>query len=239
MTWTAQVWLVRHGEVASYLGDHGLTPRGEAQARAAAAELAEELGTDAEVDLRHAPSGRATGTARVLGPALRDAGVLVGPPEADAGFENFRVDVHGEVQAHDAMRLALAEGQEPDGPPPTWRAEGARFAAIHDGGGDPITWWLTQPTLAYEPAAIVVRRYWRALGAVAAAGLPRTVVCCHSGPMRALAAQALGRDPGEPDHLERVVVRMAGDEVGALAQVAYRGEAAAVVLPRLEEPAWS
>jgi hypothetical protein len=57
--------------------------------------------------------------------------------------------------------------------------------------------------------------------------------------MRALAAQAVGRDPGEPDHLERVVVRMAGDEAGALAQVAYRGEAAAVVLPRLEEPAWS
>jgi broad specificity phosphatase PhoE len=233
------VWLVRHGEVSSYVGDHGLTARGAAQARAAAAELAPELATDGPVALRHATSARATATAEHLGPALRGLGVRLGEGEEDPGFDNFRVDVHGDVQPHDAMRLALAEAAAGDAaPPPTWRAEGGRFAAIHDGGGDPITWWLTTPTLAYEPAAHVVRRFWGALAAVAASGAARTVVCTHSGPMRALATQALGRDLGEPDHLERVVVSLAGAEAGAPAQLSYRGEVVDLVVPRIEEPAW-
>jgi broad specificity phosphatase PhoE len=239
VTWSARVWLVRHGEVTSYLGDHGLTDRGAAQAREAAAALAPALGTDAEVDLRHATSARASGTAEVLGAALRGAGVRLSAPNPDPGFDNFRVDLGGQVRPHDAMRLALAGAPDGDGPPPTWRAEGTRFARIHDGGGDPITWWLTQPTLAYEPAAHVVRRFWRALGDVAAAGTAETVVCTHSGPMRALAAQALGRDPGEPEHLEHVEVRMSGAHAGAAAQLSYRGHTVPLALPRLEEPAWS
>lgn len=243
MSWVAEVWLVRHGEVRSYLGDHVLTDRGIAQARAAAPALAEDLQVEppGRVELRHAPTGRAAGTAEHLGTALRDAAVPISVPSVDAGFDNFRVDVDGTVLPHDAMRPALAEPdlRHADGPPPAWRAEGDRFAAIHDGGGDPITWWLTQPTLAYEPAAHVVRRFWRALAALAGDGVARTIVCTHSGPMRALAAQAAGRDLGEPDHLERVVVRLAGARAGHRAQLSYRGEVIDLTLPRLEEPAWS
>jgi len=56
--------------------------------------------------------------------------------------------------------------------------------------------------------------------------------------MRALAAQALGRDLGEPEHLERVVVRLAGADPGALARLSYRGQTIDLVIPRLEEPTW-
>lgn len=236
---TAEIWLLRHGEVRSYAGDHGLTERGVEQARAAAAELAGALGYG-PVELRHAPSGRATGTAEHLGPALRDQGVDVSAPIADAGFENFRVEIDGELGPHDRMRPALACAGDPvSGPPAPWAAEAGRFTAIHDGGGDPIGWWLTQPTLSLEPAAVVVRRFWRALGGVAAGSGRRAVVCTHSGPMRALAAHALGRDPGEPDHLEPVVVRLSEPRAGAAAELAYRGETVSLAMPRLEEPTWT
>jgi len=239
VTAVAEIWLLRHGEVSSYDGDQGLSERGIAQARTAAAELAGAL-RDAPVDLRHAPSGRATGTAEHFGAALREHGVAVGDHVADAGFQNFRVEIDGEVGAHDLMRPALTSAGAPMSETlPAWAAECGRFTAIHDGGGDPIGWWLTQPTLALEPAAVVVRRFWRALGAVTAGGSRRTTVCTHSGPMRALAAHALGHDLGEPEHLEALLVRLAGSEAGATAELSYRGETITLAVPRLEEPAWS
>lgn len=230
----SEVWLVRHGEVASYMGDHGLTERGAAQARAAAAELASEL--PGAVALRHAPSGRARGTAEVLGSALAGLGVTVEDQGADPGFENFRAAVDDVAGPHDRMRPALAEIRgEDDATLPAWAREVARFADIHDGGGDPIEWWLTTPTLALEPASLVVRRFWRALAALAEAGAERTIVCTHSGPMRALAAHAIGLDPGEPLHLERVRVRLDG----GTATVSYRGQHVHMIAPHLKEPTWS
>lgn len=239
MSGAAEIWLVRHGEVRSYDGDQGLTERGVAQARAAAAELAPRI-AGVPVELRHAPSGRATGTAEHLEAVLRESGVAVGAPIVDAGFENFRTEIDGVVGPHDRLRPALAASRRRStGVPAAWAAEAGRFTAIHDDGGDPIAWWLTGPTLALEPAAVVVRRFWRALTRVAAGAASRIVVCTHSGPMRALAAHALGHDLGEPDHLERVHVRLGGPEAGAPAEVTYRGGTVSLTIPRLEEPAWS
>jgi broad specificity phosphatase PhoE len=228
------VWLVRHGEVASYMGDQGLTAHGRAQSRAAAAELADEVA--GPVALRHAPSRRARDTADALGAALREHGVAVEDAGVDAGFENLRSIVDGIPRPHDRMRPALRSIRgDDDAALPAWAREVARFVDIHDGSGDPIEWWLKQPTLALEPASVVVRRFWRALRRVAAGAAPRTVVCTHSGPMRALAAHAIGLDPGEPLHLERVRVHLDGDR----AEVAYRGQRIRLAIPDTEEPAWS
>lgn len=224
---SAEVWLLRHAEVASYEGDHALTERGVSQARAAGESLAAELDGD-DVELRCAPSMRAEQTAEHVGAALRDRGVGVGRAVVDRGFENFRVALDGEVVAHDRMRPALRDA---DPAVAAWTHEVSRFAAIHDRGDDPITWWLTQPTLALEPAALVVRRLWRTLAALGAA---RTVVCTHSGPMRALAAYAVGRDPGEPEHLERIAISL--DEPRAT--VSYRADTAHLLIPDSQEPKW-
>jgi broad specificity phosphatase PhoE len=223
-----EAWLLRHGEVASYDGDHGLTERGAAQATAAGEHVADQLGGE-HVAVRCAPSGRASGTAEQVVAALRSAGVDPGEVVVDTGFENFRVQIDGEVVPHDAMRPELRRA---DPARQAWAAEVARFARIHDGGGDPITWWLTQPTLAFEPAAIVVRRLWRALTTLPD---PLTVVCTHSGPMRALAAHAIGYDPGEPEHLERVTVRLDGDA----AELTYRDATVKLAVPEQREPAWN
>lgn len=230
-----RVWLVRHGEVASYHGDHGLTERGTAQARAAAAELAGELGGAGAVGLRHATSARAAATAAELAAGLREAGVPIGEPVPDPGFDNFRVQIDGRIEPHDRMRPALAELGDAADPPPPWAAEVGRFVAIHDGGADPIDWWLVQPTLAMESASVVVRRMWRALLGLRDAGEARVVVSTHSASMRALAAHALGDDPGEPANLERVHV----DLDGTAARLTYRGREIRLAVPELEEPAWS
>jgi broad specificity phosphatase PhoE len=234
-----RAWLVRHAEVVSYEGDHGLTDRGVAQAQAAAPALAARLGS-APVALRHADSGRARETAQHLGDALRAHGTDLAAPVVDPGFDNFSTLVAGAVRRHDAMRPALAQAREQQrpGPPADWEHEAERFAAIHDGGGDPITWWLTQPTLTLEPAARVVRRFWRALAALAREDAGDVVVCTHSGPMRALAAYALQHDPGEPEHVETLEVRLAGHRAGDSAELRFRGHTVALTVPALEEPAW-
>lgn len=236
-----RVWLVRHGEIASYEGDNGLTERGVAQAEAAAERLAAQLGGGC-VDLRHAGSVRARETALHLGGALRARGVRAPEAVADPGFANFALFTDGSVTPHDQIRAAIvAARRRPDwrpSNPADWEHDADRFATIHDGGGDPITWWLTQPTLSYEPPSRVVRRFWRAMAALTERGVAQAIVCTHSGCIRAVAAHAVQHDPGEPDHLEAVEVRLSGPRPGDPAEVAYRGTTVALSVPVLEEPEW-
>jgi broad specificity phosphatase PhoE len=226
-----EVRLLRHGETAGYAGDLGLSDRGRDQARAAAAVLAGEA--PGALVLRHAPSVRAAVTAEVLGEDLRAAGADVDGPHADPGFANFAVAVDGKVreQAEVFGEYASAAGTAVE-ELPGWLADLARFRAVHVSGGDPIELWLTTPLLGFEPPAVAVRRYWRAIRA--AAGEALVVVAAHSGPMRALAAHAFGRDLGEPDNLEAIAVHLEGNR----ARVAYRDQTAAIAVPDLEEPSW-
>ena len=76
---------------------------------------------------------------------------------------------------------------------------------------------------------MAVRRYWRAIAAVADDTL--TVVAAHSGPMRALVAHAFHEDLGEPHNLEAVAIHLEG----ARARVDYRGRTADIAVPELDE----
>jgi broad specificity phosphatase PhoE len=228
-----EIRLLRHAETTGYAGDLGLSARGTEQAAAAAAALAAELGARATLGLRHAPSVRARVTAEVLAADLLAAGLAVDGPRPDPGFANFAVAADGEVREQAEVFGEHADAAErPFEELPGWLGDLARFRAIHVGGGDPIAFWLTTPLLGFEPPAVAVRRYWRALRAVEPGGL--TVVAAHSGPMRALVAHAFGRDLGEPENLEAVEVGLDGDG----AEVRYRGETAAIAVPDTTEPAW-
>jgi broad specificity phosphatase PhoE len=239
VTSVAEIILLRHGEVASYFGDHGLTDRGIRQARAEGERLADLIG-DGPTGLRHAPNARAAETAAEVAAALRAKGAELSGPIVDHGFDNFRVALEDGVTLHEQMLPAVAAKREGGGgePVPAWAAEMGRFADLQDSGDDPITWWLTNPTLTIEPAAVVVRRFWRAMTALADHSHSRTVVCTHSGPIRALAAQAFGHDPGEPRHLEALVVRLSSPRAGSVAELTYRGEKLLMAVPELGEPAW-
>jgi broad specificity phosphatase PhoE len=232
-----RVWILRHGETRSYVGDHALTERGEAQARAAAGRLAERLPlAGGRVAVRHSPSARAVATARTLAAALAEGGADVDGPSVDEGFRNFAVIVDGELHeeptAAYSVHAAAIEAEPAAGP--QWLVEAGRFWGRHGRGEDPIGLWLSRPLLSFEPPARVVRRWWRALLALGPdAG--DVVVCSHSGPIRALATVALGLDHGEPNHLEAVEIALRDGH----ADVRYRTGRATVDLAGLEEePAW-
>jgi broad specificity phosphatase PhoE len=174
----------------------------------------------------HAPSVRARLTAEVLAEQL---GTTARP---DPGFANFAVAAGGEVREQAEVFGEYAGERRSLDELPGWLADLARFRSVHISGGDPIALWLTTPLLGFEPPAVVVRRYWRAI--TGAAGDDLTVVAAHSGPMRALVAHAFGRDLGEPDNLEEVAIHLENGR----ARVTFRGETAELAVPELAEPPW-
>jgi broad specificity phosphatase PhoE len=241
MTAPAEVWLVRHAETASYVGDHGLTAVGRGQVQAAARELATALSAP-RAELLHADSQRARQTAVELAAALRELDVTVAAPILDRGFDNFAAALGDLVVPHDQIRVALHAARHRPGWKPKnpldWEHDSDRFASIQESGGDPIQWWLTQPTVAYEPPARVVRRFWRAMARLRFGGTQPAIVCTHSGPIRAVAAHALQYDPGEPHHVERLLARLHGDRAGDPAEITFRGRTVEMSIPTLEEPQW-
>ena len=114
-----------------------------------------------------------------------------------------------------------------------------RFWNIQVAGGDPITYWLTMPLQYFEPAAVVVRRFWRGIvDVVQASPKPdRVFVCTHSGCIRAVAAAAVGHDPGEPYNVEDVRIRVYPDCEHAI--VTYRGRGVEIEIPSNLPWPWS
>jgi broad specificity phosphatase PhoE len=220
----SELRLLRHGETAGYEGDLGLSERGEAQAREAAAALAAEA--HGAVRVLYAPSVRARLTAEVL------ADELGATAQAARGFANFTVAAGGEVREQAEVFGDYAGERRSLDELPGWLADLARFREIHVSGGDPIAFWLHTPLLGFEPPSVTVRRYWRAI--LAHAGDELTVVAAHSGPMRALAAHAFHEDLGEPHNLEPIAIHLEGGR----ARVAYRGRTADIAVPDPAEPEW-
>jgi broad specificity phosphatase PhoE len=220
----AELRLLRHGETAGYEGDLGLSERGEAQAREAAEALAAEA--HGAVRVLYAPSVRARLTAEVLADQL-------GMTAHEArGFANFTVAAGGDVREQAEVFGEYAAERRSLDELPGWLADLARFREIHVSGADPIAFWLTTPLLGFEPPAVVVRRYWRAI--LAHADDTLTVVAAHSGPMRALVAHAFHEDLGEPHNLEVVAIHLEPPR----ARVEYRGRTAELAVPHTDEPEW-
>lgn len=153
-------------------------------------------------------------------------------PQPHPGFANFAVAAGGEVREQAEVFGEYAAERRPLAELPGWLVDLARFREIHVSGGDPIAFWLTTPLLGFEPPAVAVRRYWRAIADVADERL--TVVAAHSGPMRALVAHAFHEDLGEPHNLEAVAIHLEGER----ARVDYRGRTAEIAVPGTAEPQW-
>lgn len=207
-----EVVLLRHGETTGYDDDLGLSGRGERQAAERGRALAADpvLRGAGEIVLPHARSARATATAVAVRAELVAAGLSPGPPAPEPWFDNLRVSVDGEVL--DA-NVATARRLRDPSVDPDWVRELDRFRiadhAVAAAGG-PIEFWVRTPTVFFEPPALAAHRLWRGIVALAPpAGTDRVaVVATHSAPMRALLNTALGHDPGEPENLEPIRVRV-------------------------------
>ena len=217
--------LLRHGETVGYDADLGLTPLGERQARERGATLAKEIAPGTDVRMPHARTARATATAEALRAALVDQldegdGTTVGPLYGEADLTNLRFALHGDVV--DTSVAVTTRLRLPDGELPDWAREFDRFdsdyRAVAAQGG-PIEYWLRNPTLYFEPPQLAALRLWRAVATfgTSAGDRPLLVVATsHSGPMRAIVATAIGRDPGEPHNLEDVRIRVSADGAATL-----------------------
>ncbi len=247
---TVDVRLIRHGETQGYSADGGLTPLGRWQAHRKGQDLARGVTDGQTVRLLHAPTARASETASGVHEGLLAAMARYGisadvhAPEASPAFRNLQVWAGGvsldPTQAFDRYATLLeCHERTQHGDRPGWLVEMERFWNIQVAGGDPITWWLTMPLQYFEPAAVVVRRFWEGIVAAVSAGPPgqRVFVCTHSGAIRAVATAAIGHDAGEPYNIEDVRIRVYPDTEHAV--VTYRGRGVEIEIPTVTRPPWA
>ena len=244
------VRLIRHGQTQGYITDGALTPLGRWQAHRKGADLAKGLKEGMTVKLPHAPTARAKETAEgVRGGVLSSLSrygigdVTVEDPEPNAAFDNFQVYVDGKEMDVTAAFIEFANTREiynrfGNGDRPGWMVEIDRFFRVEQAGGDPITHWLTHPLQYFEPSALVVRRHWKGIVEMAQRCDANTKVymCGHSGPIRAVAASAVGHDPGEPFNTEDVRIKIYDDLEHAV--VTYRGRGQEIEIPTTVTPSW-
>jgi len=247
---TVDVRLIRHGQTQGYSADGGLTPLGRWQAHRKGQELARSVRPGMTIRFPHAPTARAQETASALregllqGLARYHIEAKLEHPYPEERFRNFQVWCDGKTQdptqafMHYATVLEDYERHK-GGDRPGWLVEMERFWNIQAAGGDPITHWLRMPLQYFEPAALCVRRFWQAIVDEVGKGPRdlRVLVATHSGPIRAVATAALGHDPGEPNNLEDVRVRVDGDLEHAI--VTYRERSVEIEVPCRANPPWA
>ena len=243
--------LIRHGQTQGYITDGALTPLGHWQAHRKGQDLAKGMKEGMTVRFPHARTrlGRRRQRSAVRSGVLQALSSLRHPrrhvedPFPLEAFKNFQVWAGGrEVDVTAAFQefAQIHEGYQRFGvgDRPGWITEMNRFYRVQFAGGDPITVWLTNPSFYFEPPD--VRR------APPLAGDPRELsrlpeggrlfVCGHSGPIRAVAASAVGHDPGEPHNTEDVRIRVHVDREHAT--LTYRGRAVEIDIPTLVTPTW-
>ena len=239
------VYLVRHGETQGYSSESGLTPLGSWQAHRRGQEIARRVQTGHRVIMACAPTNRARQTAEHLRRGLADNLRLFGrdgevsPVMAMPEFGNFAVATpYGPRDVTSAFRLYHREMEKYEriglGERPGWLVEIDRFWGVQQGGGDPITHWLSLPMMYFEPPISCVRRFWAGILRVQRETPGQSVVVAtHSGPIRAFATWAMGYDPGEPFNAEFVRVRLI--EGGVTALITYRNRVQEMRVPSLAD----
>jgi broad specificity phosphatase PhoE len=234
-----RVLLIRHGETHGYFDDVGLTEHGEDQCRAKGDELAGELPAGARVALVHAPTARATATARMLREVLaaRRDDLDVGEPRADGRFDSLQFLHAGAARESSGVAAHRLQYAGNGTPTPDWVRAYDRFDTDYGAGsrlGGPIDRWMDLVSLHFEPPQVIAYRAWAGIRAVDTTNPASvTLVASHSALLRGFAAAALGHDPGEPRNLEHVQV----DLDGLRSAVTFRGERVDVEVPT-ELPPW-
>lgn len=250
ITTSIDVRLIRHGQTQGYVTDGALTPLGHWQAHRKGQDLAKGLKEGMTVKFPHAPTARATETAAGVRSGVLQALSRYGITDVDVetpyphdAFKNFQVWAGGrEVDVTAAFQefAQIHEGYQRFGvgDRPGWITEMNRFYRVLQAGGDPITVWLTQPLFYFEPPIIVVRRHWQGVADIVKESAPGTAIymCGHSGPIRAVAASAVGHDPGEPNNTEDVRIKVYDDHEHAV--LTYRGRGLELEIPTLATPSW-
>ncbi len=167
-TVAADIYLIRHGETQGYSSESGLTPLGAWQAHRRGQELARRLMSGMSAEIVCAPTNRARQTAEHVRRGLLDNVEMFGRKadvsdiHDDRNFRNFEVATpDGPRDVTSAFRLYQREMEKYEriglGERPGWLVDVDRFWGIQQGGGDPITHWLTMPMLHFEPPVTCIQ----------------------------------------------------------------------------------
>jgi broad specificity phosphatase PhoE len=204
-----QLFLLRHGEVASHRGDVPVTDDG----LQTAVEVGRRLAARAEGGLIRVISGATRRTretaaavvkgAREAGAQVQDDGVAFALRNPDLYLAGSRVDMVSSEADFAAQVPGLSE------------ADVARidFYAQWLQVPDRVGWWVRHENPPGDDAAAVARR----INAFAASLADRedntvfTVAVTHSPVLRAVAREALGEEPGEPQWLAGLEVEVTKD----------------------------
>ena len=113
-----------------------------------------------------------------------------------------------------------------------------RFYNIQAAGGDPITYWLHQPTHYFEPPIAVVRRHWQ--GIVESSARARRTCGCTSAATRDRSAPSppprSATTPASRYNVEDVRIRVFEDREHAI--VTYRGRGVEIEIPTTVTASW-
>ena len=216
-------WFYRHAEIPSHRGDLPATSAGLVHAERVGAALAASCPPGAHVEFLHAPTIRTVQTAEALCRGIRGAlpaasDVRLGAPRAERAIRNPDLYVAGHRVEMVSAVEALAAQLPADALTPAELDRHAFFSRFLT-SPDRIGLWVADDDPPGERADDVARRFlsWaRSLRDTAPAHARRYVCVTHSGPMRAvLRRYVLGHDPGEPEYVEAVELRLGPDGSGA------------------------
>ncbi len=202
--------LLRHGEVSSHRGDVPITREGYRTALAVGRNLAHESGGSMLV--LSGQTERARQTASAIAEGARSMGVALSGPRVSFALRNPDIYLGGDRV--DMVSTAAAFVEQIEGVSET-QVESIPFFREFISSRDRIGWWLRQSNPPGEDGAAIVKRietFARSLADLDAPASHLTVAVTHSPILRACARAVLGEDPGEPEWVSGLEVRVYPDQ---------------------------
>lgn len=206
---TAQLLLLRHGEVRSHRGDVPITDEGSAFAQLVGSSLPDRFGSGFEVLCGE--TRRARETAHHISEGIRESGGSVTGPRVAHALRNPDLYLGGERVNMVSSHQALADQVE-------WlsveRVADLDFYPQFIAETDRIGWWLGLTDPPGEDAGDVAKRivgFARSLVNPSRPERGTVVAVTHSPLLRAFGLHALGRDIGEPAWVSGFVIAVGPD----------------------------
>ncbi len=202
------VHLVRHGRIPDHRSDQPLTAEGEQEALTIGRQLADQIQQGETIRFFASPTRRTRQTATLLCQGLierlseEDKPVTVEPLVVEDSLENLQLYLDGLSYEPvepllDATRWKLHKTLSPQ------YEAGVNFQIEFWNSPDPMGYWLTHPTQAFESPEVVARRMQLYIAEHLIDGanrnsLRRDFCVTHSANLRAFLQLAFGKDVGQP-----------------------------------------
>lgn len=210
---TVTIHWLRHGHIASHRGDIPLTNEGISQARERGQVLAAKVAPGEKIHFMHAPTLRTRQTAEEVRASMDgslevEAKLL--PVRGEWAIRNPDLYVAGQ-RVEMVSSLEALEEQLSSPRVSSEVLERHPFFREFWASSDRIGYWIHLAGPPGEDAAAVARRqmaFATSLADTVGESSERYVLSTHSPVLRAILRHYFGKEPGEPEYLESVDLRL-------------------------------